>query len=70
MKSNSQQTKPLSWHTHETRGICFISPNFSINKNMSLHQDGNDLTVCESILQSVPQNKDQWQTFPGFVRPR
>lgn len=59
-----------SVHTHEAWRVGLVSPNLPINQNMSLHQNGNDLTVCEGILQPVPQNKDQWQALPGFVGAR
>jgi hypothetical protein len=35
-----------SVHTHETSGICLAGPNLAINKNMALHQDGNNFSVC------------------------
>lgn len=57
-------------HTHEAWRVGLVSPNLPINQNMSLHQNGNDLTVCEGILQPVPQNKHQWQALPGFVGAR
>lgn len=57
-------------HTHETWRIGFVSPDLPINQNMSLHQNGNDFTVSESIFQPVSQDNDQWQAFPGLVRSR
>lgn len=50
--------------THETSRVSLICPNFPINQNLSLHQDGNDLTVSQCIFQPVPEDNNQWQTFP------
>lgn len=55
--------------THETSRICFVGPDFVINKNMPLHQDSNDLTISEGILEPVSKDKDQRQTLPGLVWP-
>jgi len=35
-----------------------------------LHQDRNNLTVCQSILEPVPDDKDEGKALPGLVRTR
>ena len=57
-------------HTHETSWIGLVSPNLPINKDMTLHQNGLDFTISESILQLVSQYKDQRQAFSGFMGSR
>jgi len=37
---------------------------------MALHQDRNNLTVCQSILEPVPDDKDEGKALPGLVRTR
>jgi hypothetical protein len=37
---------------------------------MALHQDRNDLTVCQSILEPVPDDEDQRQALSGLMRTR
>jgi len=54
-------------HTHESSWISLVSPDFAVNKDMSLHENSDDFTVCQSILQSVSQNQNEWKTFPRFV---
>ncbi|KAF7845280.1 putative argonaute 12 [Senna tora] len=54
----------LNAHTHETDRIRLVCPNLAINKNMALHQDGNNFSICEGILQSVSQYKDQRKALP------
>lgn len=61
--SNNKQIRQ-SVHTHEASRVGLISPNLRINQNMSLHQNGNDLTVCECILQPVPEDENQGQALP------
>ena len=56
--------------THETSRVSLICPNFPINHNLALHQDRNDLTVRQCILEHVPDNEDQRQALPGLVRSR
>jgi len=70
-----QQTEVLIclWNRHnihETSRVSLVSPNFAINKNMPLHQNSNDFTVCQSILQPVTDDKDQGQTLPRLVWSR
>ena len=60
----------LNEHTHVKRRICLVCPNPAINKNMALHLDDNYFSICESILQSVSQDKDQRQALPSFVGSR
>ena len=56
--------------THESRWICLVSPDLAINHNLALHQDWNNFTIGQSILQPVPEDKDQRQALPGFVGTR
>nr|ACR34531.1 unknown [Zea mays] len=37
---------------------------------MALHQDRNDLTVRQCILEHVPDDEDQRHALPGLVRSR
>jgi hypothetical protein len=37
---------------------------------MTLHKNSNNLTVCQSILQPVSQNENEWKTFPWLVWSR
>lgn len=57
-------------HTHETSWVGLVSPDLAINQDMALHEDRNNLTVCQSILEPVPDNEDQRQALPGLVRTR
>lgn len=56
--------------THETSRVSFVSPDFTIDLDMPLHQDGDDFTVCQSILQPVPDDQDKRKALPRFVRSR
>ena len=57
-------------HTHKTSRIGLVSPDLSIYQNLTLHQNSNDFTVNQSILQPVTQDKNKWQTLPSLVRSR
>lgn len=57
-------------NVHETSRVGLVSADLSINHNMTLHKDRLHFTVRESIFQSVPQDEDQRQAFPGLVRTR
>jgi len=72
IKSFKQVFYQLACHkrTHETRGVCLVCPDFAINKNMSLHQNSNDLTVCQSILQPVSQDEYEGKALPRLVGSR
>ena len=57
-------------HTHEPSRVGLVSPDLAINQDMALHQDRNNLTVCQSILEPVPDDKDEGKALPGLVRTR
>jgi len=70
--SNSvHATGTLGRHNiHESKWICLVSPDLAINHNLTLHQDWNNFTIGQSILQPVREDKDQRQALPGFVGTR
>jgi len=53
---------------HETSRILGISSDMSIDLDSPKHDNLLRLLVGEGILQSVPQNDDQWKGFPQLVR--
>ena len=55
---------------HETSRVGLISPDFAVNLNMPLHQDGDDFTVCQSVLQLVPDDQDERKAFSRLVGSR
>jgi hypothetical protein len=57
-------------HTHEPSRVGLVSPDLAINQDMALHQDRNNLTVSQSILEPVPDDEDQGKALPGLVRTR
>lgn len=70
--SSSYQGANNAWAselTHEASRVGLICPNLSINKNMSLHKNGLDLTVCQCILELVSEDKNQGQALPWLVWP-
>ena len=56
--------------THEASRVSLVSPDFSIDLDMPLHEDGDDLTVCQSVLQLVPDDQDEREALPRLVRSR
>uniref|UniRef100_A0A804NPR1 Uncharacterized protein n=1 Tax=Zea mays TaxID=4577 RepID=A0A804NPR1_MAIZE len=50
--------------------VGLVNPDLAINKYMVLHQDRNDLTVRQCILEHVPDDEDQRQALPGLGRSR
>ncbi|MFS7976797.1 hypothetical protein Hanom_Chr10g00896601 [Helianthus anomalus] len=70
MKKQRRQKQRLAGIlTHETSRVSLVGPDLVVNKDMTLHQNRLYLTVCQSILQPVPQNEDQGQAFPRLVWP-
>ena len=57
-------------NTHETSRVGLISPDFAVNLNMPLHQDGDDFTVGKSILQPVPDDKNKRKALSRLVWSR
>jgi hypothetical protein len=57
-------------HTHEPSWVGLVSPDLAINQHLALHQDRNDLTVCQGILEPVPDDEDKWEALPGLVGTR
>ena len=55
---------------HETSRVGLVSPDFAINLDMPLHQDGDDFTVGESVLQPVPDDKNEGKALPRLVGSR
>lgn len=55
-------------HIHKSSRVGYVSPNFAINLNETLHADLLDFIASQGILKSVPQENDQRQTFPQLVR--
>jgi len=58
------------YNIHETSRVSLVSPDFAINLDMPLHQDRDNFTVSQSILQPVPDDQDKRKTLPRLVRSR
>ena len=53
--------------THEASRVSLVSPDLSIDLDMPLHEDGDDFTVCQSVLQLVPDDQDERKAFSRLV---
>jgi hypothetical protein len=53
---------------HEARGVGGIGADLAVDLDKSLHQDGLDLAVVESILESVSDEDDQGHAVAELVR--
>jgi hypothetical protein len=62
--------KERSMHTHEPSWVGLVSPDLAINQHMALHQDRNDLTVRQGILEPVPDDEDKGEALPRLVGTR
>ena len=54
-------------NVHETSRVGLVSPDFPIDLDMPLHQDGDHFTVSESVLQLVPDDKNEGKTLPRLM---
>ena len=57
-------------HTHEAGGICLVCSDLGIDQDVPLHEDGDDVSVGERVLEFVPQDENQGKTFSSFVWSR
>jgi len=53
---------------HKTGWVGGIGADFSIDLDQPLHEDGLDFTSIESVLETVSQEDDKWETITELVR--
>lgn len=55
-------------HIHETSWVVGVCSDLCVDLDQSLHNDLGDFSTIESILQSVAEENDEWETVALFVR--
>ena len=56
--------------THESGRVGLVGPNLPVNLDEALVDNLYHLGVSEGILQSVPEENQQWQALSQLVGPR
>jgi hypothetical protein len=54
----------------KSSGIIGVSSHFTVDLDESLLENGGDFTLIQSVLETVPEEKDQRKGFTALVRSR
>lgn len=52
----------------ESGGVRRVCSDFSIDSDESLHENSFDFSAVQRVLQSIPQEDNEWQTFAKLMR--